>query len=75
MEPSADPRKYLVLVNPAGGKGKAIHIYQTQIRPLLELAEADCKVIITGIRVDDESVVIIMLYRVCRACTGIDQVL
>ena len=47
-EPTGDPRKYLILVNPAGGKGKAVHIYRSQIQPLFELAEAECQVVITG---------------------------
>lgn len=48
QELTADPRKYLVLINPVGGKGKGVHIFHTQIRPLFDLAEADCQVIITG---------------------------
>ena len=47
-EPTADPRNYLVLINPAGGKGKGVHIYRSQIRPLFELADANCEVIVTG---------------------------
>ena len=47
-EPSGDPQKYLVFVNPVGGEGKAVHVYRSQIQPLFELAEAKCDVIITG---------------------------
>ena len=47
-EPSADPRKYLILINPVGGKGKAVHIFRTQIQPLFDLAGAECQVLITG---------------------------
>ena len=47
-EPSADPRKYLILINPAGGKGKAVHIFRTQVQPLLNLAGAECQVVVTG---------------------------
>lgn len=46
-ELTAEPRKYLVFINPAGGKGKAVHIYHSQIRPLFELAGAECQVIVT----------------------------
>ena len=44
-EPTTNP--HLVLVNPVGGKGKAAHIYRSQIQPLFELAEAECNVVIT----------------------------
>jgi len=47
-EPSADPRKYLILINPVGGKGKAVHIFRTQVQPLLNLAGAECQIVVTG---------------------------
>lgn len=37
-----------MLVNPAGGKGKAVSIYRSQIQPLFELANANCQVVVTG---------------------------
>jgi len=47
-EPSADPRKYLILINPVGGKGKAVHIFHSQIQLLFDLAGAEYQVLITG---------------------------
>lgn len=35
------PPKILVLINPFGGQGKAVQIYETQIKPILKAAHVD----------------------------------
>ena len=48
-EPSADPMKYLILINPAGGRGKAQQMFRTQSQPLLDLAGAKYQIVVTGV--------------------------
>lgn len=41
------PRRLLVFVNPAGGAGKGLHIYEQNAEPLFQLAGIETQVIIT----------------------------
>ena len=41
-------RKYLVLINPASGSGKAKAVYYDHVCPMLKQAEAEAVVIVTG---------------------------
>lgn len=38
----------LVLLNPQGGKGKALQLFQSRVQPFLEEAEITFKLILTG---------------------------
>jgi hypothetical protein len=40
--------KFLVLVNPHSGPGKAMQIYQKQVAPMLDEADVHVKLIETG---------------------------
>lgn len=42
------PCRVLVLLNPRGGKGKALQLFQRHVQPLLEEAEISFKLILTG---------------------------
>ena len=42
------PRHLLVLINPAGGKGKAVNDFKQHVQPLFDLAEINYNVVITG---------------------------
>jgi diacylglycerol kinase family enzyme len=41
-------QKYLVLINPASGSGKAKAVYYDHVHPMLQEAEAEAIVIVTG---------------------------
>lgn len=41
------PGRLLIYVNPFGGKGRALHLYKTQVRRLFEIANVEVKLIIT----------------------------
>lgn len=41
------PNKLLIFVNPFGGKGRASHLFETQVRRLLELAAIETTVVMT----------------------------
>lgn len=54
MQPADCPRgllprpcRVLVLLNPRGGKGKALKLFQSRVRPLLEEAEVSFKLMLT----------------------------
>ena len=49
-------------MNPVGGKGKAVHIYRSQIQPLFEVAEAECEVVITGNNNNKHKMMSLLLY-------------
>lgn len=42
------PCRVLVLLNPQGGKGKALQLFQSRVQPFLEEAEITFKLILTG---------------------------
>lgn len=42
------PCRVLVLLNPRGGKGKALQLFQSRVQPLLEEAEISFKLMLTG---------------------------
>lgn len=42
------PCRVLVLLNPRGGKGKALQLFQSRVQPLLEEAEISFKLKLTG---------------------------
>lgn len=44
---SRRPKRLLVFVNPFGGKGKALHLYKSQVKRLLLLAGIETKLIVT----------------------------
>ena len=41
-------RRLLVLINPVGGKGKAVTEFDRNVRPMFDVAEIKYEVIITG---------------------------
>lgn len=41
------PKRLLIFVNPFGGKGRASHLYKTQVSRLLELADVETTVVMT----------------------------
>ncbi|TYZ60516.1 hypothetical protein PybrP1_009294 [[Pythium] brassicae (nom. inval.)] len=45
--PELPRRKYLVLINPAGGPGKAKQIYDTVVAPVLEQSNVECEAVVT----------------------------
>lgn len=41
------PKRLLIFVNPYGGKGNAIKVYKRRVKPLLEIADIERKLIVT----------------------------
>lgn len=44
------PQKYLVLINPAGGPGRAKQIYDTVVAPVLQQSNVECEAVMTEYR-------------------------
>lgn len=47
IERQKRPKKLLIFVNPFGGKGRASHLFETQVRRLLEMAAVETTVVMT----------------------------
>ncbi|TKR92904.1 hypothetical protein L596_007470 [Steinernema carpocapsae] len=41
------PKNLIIFINPFGGKGKAKQIYERQVKPLFEMAEINCELVLT----------------------------
>ena len=42
------PRRILVLINPAAGKGKGESLFRKHVQPMFEMAEMKLTVVVTG---------------------------
>ena len=42
------PRHLLVFINPVGGRGKGVSLFENEVRPLFDLAEINYNVVVTG---------------------------
>ena len=42
------PRHLLVFINPVGGQGKSEAEFTQHVKPLFDLAEINCNIIVTG---------------------------
>ena len=48
LESSLTPRRLLVFINPAAGKGKGEKLFKDHIQPMFDMAEINYTIIVTG---------------------------